>query len=300
MRRSPRTLLLIFAAAAAIAALSLGPARLAVAMTAAVKGWLVPIAPFQIAQGLYYVGSKEVGAYLIVTDDGLILLDGGAEGFARQELANVRALGFDPRRVRILLNSHAHLDHAGALAALKRATGARFYASRADTPLLQSGGRGDFFWDDTMRFPPVRVDQIIDDGAKVSLGGVTLTAHVTAGHTKGCTTWTGAFKTGGVVRQALFLCSVSVLPGYRLVRDPKYPGQAADYEASFRTLRALPCEIFLGSHGGFYGMLAKRAALAAKPASNPFVDPQGCRSFLADSEAAFRTRLAQVSGGKAP
>ncbi len=197
-----------------------------------------PLAPFKIADNLYYVGANDVTAYLIVTGGGhLILLDGGFEQTAPQILANIRTLGFDPKKVRILLNSHAHFDHAGGLAALKAATGALFLASDADAPVLAAGGANDFALKGAL-FPPIKADHTFPDGTHVSLGGVTLTAHVTAGHTKGCTTWTMPVTIDGRPEHALFLCSLSVLPVYLLIGDPNYPGQAADYEKSFATLKA--------------------------------------------------------------
>ena len=123
-----------------------------------------------------------------------------------------------------------------------------------------------------------------------------LTAHITPGHTKGCTSWTGAFKTGGQVRQALFICSVSVLSTYRLVGDPKYPNQATDYAATFATLKSLPCELFLAAHGSMFDMLNKRKTMDAQPGTNPFVDPAGCKRFLDAGEAEFKRRLAQTKG----
>jgi metallo-beta-lactamase class B len=250
-----------------------------------------PVAPFAIGQGVYYVGARDVTSFLIVTREGMILIDGGYAEMAPQILANIRALGFDPRRVRILLNSHAHFDHAGGLAALQRATGARVYASRADGELIQRGGRGDFALGSAYRFAPVRIDRWIADGERVTLGGVTLTAHITAGHTRGCTSLSFPATIAGQVRQAIDVCSLSILPSYRLTgRNPSYPGIADDYRRSIATLRALPCDVPLGSHGVFFRLTAKRAALAAGHA-DAFVDPEGCRRYLDRSEAALNARL---------
>jgi metallo-beta-lactamase class B len=138
----------------------------------------------------------------------------------------------------------------------------------------------------------VKPDVTLKDGQTVSLGGRTLTAHITGGHTKGCTTWTFQVTVAGKVRQALVHCSSSVLPGYKLGKVETYPGQTADYERSFATWKALPCEVFLASHASFYGMQAKRAGLDAGKA-DAFVDPQGCKTYYAKSEAAFRAELAK-------
>lgn len=249
-----------------------------------------PVAPFQIASGLYYVGASDIASYLISTDEGLILIDGGYETTAPQILANLKTLGFEPKQVKILLNTHAHLDHAGGLAAVKAATGATLYSSAEDGALMARGGKGDFFLADRAPYPPVKPDKVVTDGQAITLGGVTLTAHLTPGHTKGCTTWTFPVKVDGVERQALVLCSLTVLPGYRLAKDPSYPGIAADYERSYATWAKLPCEVFLASHGQFYGLAEKRAAM--KPgAPNPFVDPEGCRTFFTGAKARLDAEL---------
>jgi metallo-beta-lactamase class B len=259
--------------------------------------WTASQAPFRIAGPVYYVGSQDLAAYLIVTHDGLMLIDGGLAQNASMVLANIRALGFDPKRIRILLNSHAHLDHAGALAEIKAETGARLYASAGDRPLLESGGAHDPSLGEGYSFPPVKVDQVIGDGQRISLGGVTLTALLTPGHTPGCTTWSMPVKADGKVRQALFICSVSVLPSVRLAGPhPSWPTIAGDYARSFEVLKAQPCDIFLGAHASFYDMAAKRAKMA--PGSpNPFIDPAGCKTYLARSEVVFHQRLAKDQAG---
>lgn len=249
-----------------------------------------PVAPFKIGEGLYYVGASDITSFLLKTKAGLILIDGGYETTAPQILANIRTLGFDPKQVKILLSTHAHLDHAGGLAQLKRETGATLYASRLDGELMARGGKGDFGLGDAYGYPPIRPDRILADGDKVSLGGWILTAHLTPGHTRGCTTWTFPVTIAGQARQALLLCSNSVLPSYRLAGQESYPGIAADYERSYATWRRLPCEVFLGSHGMFFGLKAKRAALEAGKA-DAFVDPAGCRTYFDKSHAAFRAEL---------
>ncbi|WP_293899905.1 subclass B3 metallo-beta-lactamase [Phenylobacterium sp.] len=251
-----------------------------------------PYAPFKIGEGLYYDGSADYAAYLIVTRAGLIQLDGGGGATGHQIVGNIRALGFDPANIKVLLNSHEHFDHAAGLAEIKRAApGAKFYASAADGAIVAAGGRGDpFLKGETFYYEPVKPDVTLKDGQTISLGGWTLTAHVTGGHTRGCTTWTFPVTVAGKVRQALAHCSSSVLPGYRLGKTETYPGQTADYEKSFATWKSLPCEVFLGSHGSFFGMQAKRKALDAGKA-DAFVDREGCKAFYAKSEAAFRAEL---------
>lgn len=270
---------------AAVAAIAAAPAG---AQSLDNPTWMEPVTPFRIADRLYYVGSRDLAALLIDSGDGLILLDAGLPDFAPRLLANIRTLGFDPRDIRILLTSHAHFDHAGGLAAVQAASGARMFASHADAPLLARGGKDDFQWDDRFPYPPVRVDRRLKDGEKVTLGRVTLTAHLTPGHTKGCTTWTFPVTDRGRTYAAQYNCSTTV-PGYRLLGNARYPAIADDYRRTFAKVRRLPCDIFLAGHGSFFDLDAKRAKLVGPV--NPFVDPGGCKRYLDRTEAAFRSSL---------
>jgi metallo-beta-lactamase class B len=257
-----------------------------------------PVAPFKIGEGLYYVGASDITSFLFVSKAGMILLDGGYETTAPQILANIRTLGFDPRQVKVLISSHGHLDHAGGFAQLKRETGATLYSSTADGALMARGGKGDFGLGDAAAYPPVTPDRTVVDGQKVSLGGWTLTAHLTPGHTRGCTTWTFPVSVAGKLRQGLALCSTTILPMYRLDKaHESYPGIAADFERSYATWRSLPCEVFLASHGKFFGMEAKRAALLAGKA-DAFVDPAGCKAWFATNYADFHATLARQQAAR--
>lgn len=248
--------------------------------------------PFRIAAGLYYVGASNYASYLIDTGDGLIVIDGGDAPTGHRIVENIRSLGFDVRRVKILLSTHGHFDHAGGLAELKRESGAALYASAPDGALIARGGRGDVLLGDRYPYEPVRPDVTVTDGQAVQLGGWTLTAHLTPGHTPGCTTWTFAVTVAGKVRQALLHCGSNVLPGYKVGKVETYPGQTADFERSFAFWRSAPCEVFLAPHAFIIGLQAKRQALDAGQAE-AFVDPEGCRAFFARSEAAFRKVLAE-------
>jgi len=224
--------------------------------------------------------------------DGLLVVDTRAAYTAGVELReDVRRLA-PGVRIRWVVNTHEHFDHAAGLAEIKKAApGLKFYASAADGAIIAAGGKGDpFLTGPRFEYEPVKPDVTIKDGDKVSLGGVTLTAHITGGHTKGCTTWTFPVTIAGKVRQALDLCSASVLPGYKLGKTETYPGQTDDYRKSFATWRALPCEVFIASHGGFYGMKAKKAALESGKA-DAFVDPAGCKAFVDRAEAAFQAEF---------
>lgn len=256
--------------------------------------WTQPIEPFQIADNLYYVGTAGLSAFLITTPQGHILIDGAMPTSAKPIEASIAKLGFKPTDVKVLLNTHAHFDHAGGLAELKKDTGATLAASAGDREALESGkyiGSEDV---KAFDFAPVKVDRVLKDGDKVTLGGGTLTAHVTPGHTAGCTTWTFPVTIGGERHEAVLYCSTSVAAN-RLVsktKGPQYPGIVADYEQSFAKLHRLKADVFLAPHAEQFGMSAKRARLA-DGGPNPFIDPGMLQATIAASEKAFRQDLAK-------
>lgn len=257
------------------------------------RSWNQPVEPYRIAGNLYYVGASDVTSFLIATPEGHVLLDGGFVETVPIIRDSVRKLGFRLEDVKVLISSHAHYDHAGGLAELKRLTGAKLAASEADAPALARGGTGDPALGDQFPFPPVAVDRTLRDGDTVSLGGTTLTARLTPGHTPGCTTWTMKVAEGERTYDVVFVGSATVLPGVRLTGRPTYPGIADDFATAFRVWKSLPCDIFLASHGSFYGATEKAARLAGKADANPFVDPQGYRAWLERVEGVYVERLAR-------
>lgn len=244
------------------------------------RSWNQPVTPFRIAGNLYYVGASDITSFLITTPRGHIVLDGGFEETAPMILANIRTLGFEPKDVKILLSSHAHYDHAGGLAELKRATGATFYASVRDVAQHARGGLDDPQFGNRFPYPPVFADRLLRDGDRVSLGGTTLVAHMTPGHTPGCTTWTMKLRDG---RNVIFVGSASA-PGYKLIGNPLYPNAVDDYRATFATLRSLNPDIFLGAHGVFFG-------LKEKMKTGAWVDPAGYRAYVERAEKAIEDAL---------
>ncbi|HEV7768556.1 MAG TPA: subclass B3 metallo-beta-lactamase [Thermoanaerobaculia bacterium] len=244
------------------------------------RAWNAPVPPFRIAPNLYYVGAADITSYLITTPKGHIVLDGGFEETAPMIRANIERLGFKVKDVRILIGSHAHYDHAAGLAELKRETGAQFVSSALEAPAYAAGGLNDPQFGNRFPFPPIVADRKVADGERVTLGGISLTAHITAGHTRGCTTWT--------MGDAVFLCSPSVPESYKLVDNPKDPNVIEDYRRQFVTLKALRPKIFLGSHGGFFDLEEKRK-------SGNFVDPEGYREFVAAMEKRFEAKVAAES-----
>jgi metallo-beta-lactamase class B len=255
------------------------------------REWNKPVAPFRIAGNLYYVGAIEITSYLITTPEGHFLLDGGFVETAPQIERNILQLGFRLRDVKYLLNSHAHYDHAGGLAELKKLTGAKFVASEGDAGLLRKGGHGDFRFGDTLLFPPIEPDRIILDGESLKLGDQVMTAHLTPGHTKGTTTWTTKIRDGARTYDVVFVGSQSSLD-YKFVGQQSYLGIAADFVKSFAVLKALPCDIFLASHGSFFHFVDKHERFM-RGDTKAFVDPDGYNRYLGESEKDFRQKLDQ-------
>ncbi|HZT78296.1 MAG TPA: subclass B3 metallo-beta-lactamase [Vicinamibacterales bacterium] len=256
-----------------------------------------PIEPFRIADHLYYVGSSDIASYLITTSAGDILIDAGYPQTAPQIERNVEKVGARIRDIKILLNTQAHFDHAGGFAALKRASGAQLLASDADALMLESGGRGDFALGDSGRFPPVVVDRRLADEEHVTLGDADLTAHLTPGHTRGCTTWTWDAVDRGRTYHVVDLCGLTILPATKVTGMAAYPNIANDYRHTFHVLRGLKPDIFLGAHLSYFGGAAKVATLRAQPdGPNPFVDAEGYRRFVEAAEKRFTDQLARESG----
>jgi metallo-beta-lactamase class B len=252
-----------------------------------------PADPFRVADHVYYVGASDIASYLITTSEGHILIDAGYVETVPIIRGNVAKMGFRIEDVKILLNTQAHFDHAGGFAELKRLTGARLMASGEDGAMIERGGRGDFNLGDTRPFPAATIDRYLADGDVVRLGDVALTAHLTPGHTKGCTTWTWDARDRRRVYHVVDLCGLSILDGTRVSGMPAYPQIASDYERTFATLKKLPCDIFLGAHAGYYDGRVKAAKLASHPEQNPFVDPDGYRAYIDRAEQKFRDQRAR-------
>lgn len=264
---------------------------IAVLLTAENAAWNKPFPPHRIADNLYYVGTSELSTYLIATTQGCLLINPSYDSTVPQILQNIGKLGFHSNDIKILLISHAHDDHAAGCARMKQLTGAKLMVMEQDAAEVEAGGKGDFQYHD-QQWPPVKIDRVLRDGDKITLGDTALTAHLTPGHTKGCTTWTMRARLGGRERDVVIVGSPNVNPGYQLVGNKLYPGIAQDYETTFRVLKSLPCDIFLGAHPGYYGMAAKHRKLEAGD-SEAFVDPPSYRAYIEDREQAFRKELAR-------
>jgi metallo-beta-lactamase class B len=240
-----------------------------------------PFPPHKIIGNVYYVGSDQLASFLITTPEGHILVNSSFESTVPVIRAGVEKLGFKFEDIRILVGSHAHGDHMEGDALVKELTKAQVMAMEQDVPALrrmQPGGK------------PHPIDRVLRDGDEVKLGGTTMVARLTAGHTPGCTTWTLKAQEGGRSYDVVISGSIGVNPGYVLVGNKDYPQIADDYVKSFKLMRALPVDVFLGAHGAFYGLTEKYAQLG-KGGPNPFIDPEGFKRYVDRSEKSFLTTL---------
>jgi metallo-beta-lactamase class B len=249
-----------------------------------------PAEPFRIAGNFYYVGANDVTSFLITGPAGHVLIDGGYSATPPLILASIAKLGFDIKDVKVVLNSEPHMDHAGGLSALQQASRAELWASEASAKAIEAGGVDNeiilplrTLLPGLVGYPPVRVDHRFKNGDTIRVGPIALTAHVTAGHTPGCTSWSFPVRDGDRVLNVVSACSLKVVLGTR------YPEQGADLERSFRVLRGLPADIWVTSHARWWGRYRKFVASAtAKDPTDPFIDPEGYRAYIDTAEAEFR------------
>src|SRR6476661_8793929 len=230
---------------------------------------------------------------------GHILINSGFDRTVPLIQKSVESLGFKMTDVKILLASHAHSDHVAGHARLQKLTGARVHVMRGDDQVIASGGKGQYLYA-TDRWDPCKVDRVLKDRDEVKLGGVTLVARSTPGHTRGCTTWTWQVEDGGKKYAVVVIGSPNVNPGFELVGNKDYPEISGDFVRTFAVLKKLPCDIFLGAHGGYYGMVEKHERLKKGAKENPFVSPEGYKAYVALKEQAFRKTLAEQQAAAAP
>lgn len=261
--------------------------------------WTRPITPFRIAGNLYYVGSEELASYLIVTPQGNILINSNLEASVPQIQKSVEQLGFRFSDTKILLISQGHFDHCAGSALVKKLTGAKYYVMDADVSVVESGGKNDFHYstDAETWFPPTKVDRAFHDGDTVRLGDTALVAHLTAGHNKGTTTWTLEEVEGGKTLHVVIVGGPNVNSGYKLVGNTAYPQIASDFHHGFQTLKNLPCDVFLGAHGSYFGLKEKLKRWQHGD-RNAFIDPDGYKNYGADRERAFEMELKRQEAEK--
>jgi metallo-beta-lactamase class B len=269
---------------------------LAAAATVLAQGnpdWHTQFPGIHIAGNLYYVGTADLAVYLINTPRGNILINSDFEQDLPLIKKSIEQLGFKYSDTKIILISHAHGDHDAATGVIKKETGAKLMVMDADVPAEQSTAPGR---------PGAHVDRVLHDGETVELGGSKLVAHLTPGHTRGCTTWTMQVRDGARTLNVVIVGSPNVNPGYILVGNQDYPRIADDYVKTFAVLKSLPCDIFLGAHGGYFGLKAKYDKMKAG-AANPFIDPDGYKAYVAERDETFRKeweRQKQKPGSGAP
>jgi metallo-beta-lactamase class B len=264
--------------------------------------WTTPVPPVRIADNLYYVGSRDLAAYLVTTASGLVLINANLDSSPAQIRKSAEKLGFSWSDVKVLLNSQAHYDHMGGAAEIVHETHAQNAVMDGDVSVVETGARTDFLAPspNVPGYSPVHVDRVLHDGDTVSIGGVTLTAHKTAGHTRGCTTWTMRSHIPGEpadkLRNIVIVGGVGFWSEYHFVASSghsvSYPGIAQDFRHTFATLHRLPCDVFLGAHGGYFDMLTK---LEHYPHDGPrvFIDPAGYKEFVTDAQKTFEQALAK-------
>jgi metallo-beta-lactamase class B len=239
--------------------------------------WHRAVPGFKIAGNLYWVGTADLAVYLINTPEGNILINSDFPEDLPLIRKSIEQLGFKYADTRILLSSHAHGDHDAATGIIQKETDARVMIMDGDVAEVESTRPGR---------PGAHVDRVLHDGDTVTLGGSTMTAHLTPGHTKGCTTWTMQVNESGRRLNAVIIGSPNVNAGTVLVGNKNYPQIAQDYVKTFKVLKSLPVDLFLGSHGAYFGMLAKYDRLK-NGGMNPFIDPAGYRAYVEEREGTF-------------
>jgi metallo-beta-lactamase class B len=252
--------------------------------------WDEPAEPARIIGPIYFVGTKGLGSFLVTGSEGHVVLYTGMPGSGEMIEKSIAKLGFDPKDVKLILTGHAHCDHAGGHAYLKKATGAKVAMMREEVELFESGGKLDFHYGDykAFAFEPAKVDTVFRDEDRIRLGDITIRALLTPGHTKGSTTYVMNVLDDGKTYTVAFPDGTTVNPGYRVARNPSYKGIEDNYRRTFRTLEALKPDVWLAPHNEFYGLDAKRAR-AAQDGGTAWVDPEGYRKWVAAQKATFET-----------
>lgn len=254
------------------------------------EAWRQPVTPFRVADHTWYIGTEGLSALLVVTPEGAVVIDGGVSQAADMLLANIAATGTPIESVKLILHSHAHADHAGPLAALKRATGATLVSNAESAVLLARGGIDDIHYDDRILFPPVQADRLLQDRESVELGGTSFTVHFTPAHTPGSMSWTWTDTRDSKPLQIAYADSLSA-PGYQLFDNPRFPRIVEAYRQGFATVAALPCDLLIAPHPEGVGW-------APAATDNPQPRPMTCREYAAQAQQAFEQALAKQQAAR--
>lgn len=263
-------------------------------------GWNAPRAPFRVFGNTYYVGVAGLSAVLVTSDAGHVLLDAGLSQSAPLIDAHIRALGFRTQDIKLIVNSHAHFDHGGGIAAMQRASGAEVAASASGARALEAGEPTPddpqyAFGHESTSFPRVPHVRVVRDGEVLHAGSIDLTAHLTPGHTPGSTTWTWKSCEGSRCLDIVYADSLNAVsaPGFRFTGDASHPSRVDAFRKSMAIVAGLPCDVLLSVHPEFAGMDGKLERRARGAAGNPFIDPQACRAYAANASQALDRRLAE-------
>ena len=257
--------------------------------------WEEPAEPVHIAGPIYFVGTKGLGAFLFTTSEGHILMNTGMPSSGPMIVDSIRKLGFKPEDIKLMINGHAHIDHAGAFAFFKQQFGAQLAIMKDDVPAMESGDMGDFKYADDFVYPAVKVDRILRDGDQIELGDVLLTAYHTPGHTRGATTWIANIVVDGKAYVVAFPDGAGFNPGYRLAKDPSYPGIGDDYRRTHHFLEMLKPDIWLAQHNEYYDLEGKQQR-AKTEGLKAWIDPEGYRRFIAGKKRDFEDEVDEELG----
>jgi metallo-beta-lactamase class B len=257
--------------------------------------WEEPAEPARIIGPLYFVGTRGLGAFLFTTSEGHILMNTGMPSSGTMIADSIRKLGFKPEDIELMINGHAHTDHAGAFAYLKKVSGAKLAVMKDDVAAMQSGDKGDFKYGDDLTYPPVQVDRILRDGDTIKMGDVLLTAYHTPGHTRGATTWVANLVVDGKAYVVVFPDGAGFNPGYRVAKNPSYSGITDDYRRTHHMLEMLKPDIWLAQHNEYYDLEGKRAR-ARTEGVTAWIDPEGYRRFIAQKKREFEDQVDKELG----
>jgi metallo-beta-lactamase class B len=248
------------------------------------------IEPFKIVDNIYSVGAVvHYPSFLITSSQGHIIIDTSLDEFVPAIASNIKKLGFNVEDVKYLLTTQSHIDHVGGHAQMQEITGATTMATAPDADVMESGGKTDFR--DGGTWAPVKVDRIIEDLETIRLGDIALTAHVTPGHTKGCTTWTTKVEENGKNYDVVLVCGLRMNPNEPLINNADYPNMASDFAYAFAVLKTLPVDFYLSSHGYWFDLKEKIELMKRGGTANPFIDPEGYYRILGGFEKAFLEQL---------
>jgi len=269
--------------------------KLFVSLAIETMKWEEAAEPLQIVGPLYFVGTRGLGVFLFTTSEGHVLMNTGMPSSGPMIVESIQKLGFRPEEIRVMINGHAHVDHAGAFAFFKERYGAPLAIMQDDVAAMESGDRDDFKYANDLTYPPVGVDRILRDGDRIRMGDVLLTAHHTPGHTRGATTWIANLVVDGRAYAVVFPDGAGFNPGYRLVKNPSYPGIADDYRRTHHKLEMLKPDIWLAQHNEYYDFEGKRER-ARTEGVNAWIDPEGYRRFVAGKKRAFEDQVDEEMG----